>query len=288
MFRIDDPSAVAALPVPEAVGNPGYFTEGSPGTLAATLVRASFLNMVQEELISILMAAGIVPSKATYNQVLTAIKTLVKSSGFHYSGAGTIAASRALAATDIGSLLINSGNFIFTIGTPTSLGALPGDGFTMMNFGANTCGLAFAGCTYVYGSAGLSASLNVLAGESITFVAESGTSWRVATSTAGMGNLGSFTSSLGTQGWKRYPDANSPIGYTVEQWGMVSGANLTVDTTVPYPISFPNSIMQLYVTGDYTPGSGAQAYYNAATNGKSNFIVRASANISGRFLAKGY
>lgn len=78
MFRIDDPSAVAALPVPEAVGNPGFFTEGSPGTLAATLVRASFLNMVQEELISILVAGGVTPSKATYNQVLAAIRAINK------------------------------------------------------------------------------------------------------------------------------------------------------------------------------------------------------------------
>ena len=81
MFRIDDPTAATSLPVPEAAGTEGYFTEGNPvaGT-AATLVRGSFLNMIQEELRAIVVAGGLVPSKTTYNQVLAAIRALGKQS----------------------------------------------------------------------------------------------------------------------------------------------------------------------------------------------------------------
>jgi hypothetical protein len=81
MFRIDDPSAATALPVPEAPGTEGYFIEGDPvaGT-PATLVRGSFLNMIQEELRAIVVAGGLVPSKTTYNQVLAAIRALGKQS----------------------------------------------------------------------------------------------------------------------------------------------------------------------------------------------------------------
>lgn len=76
MFRIDDPSASPTLPAPEGAGTPGYWTEGNPGGgVPATLVRASFLNMLQEELVSILTAAGIAPSKTTYNQLLQALSS---------------------------------------------------------------------------------------------------------------------------------------------------------------------------------------------------------------------
>ena len=85
MRRIDDPSAAVTLPVPEAAGTEGFFTEGSPGVTPATLVRASFLNMVQEELRSIVVAGGLAPSKTTYNQVLLAIEALVQQSAGGYA-----------------------------------------------------------------------------------------------------------------------------------------------------------------------------------------------------------
>jgi hypothetical protein len=75
MFRIDDPTAAAALPDPEAAGTEAYFTEGNPGVTSATLVRASWLNMIQEELRAIVIAAGLTPSKTTYNQILTALRS---------------------------------------------------------------------------------------------------------------------------------------------------------------------------------------------------------------------
>lgn len=76
MFAIDDATAVAAMPTPEAAGTPGFFTEGNPGLgQAATYVRASWLNALQQELLFILTAAGITPSKTAYNQILTAMRS---------------------------------------------------------------------------------------------------------------------------------------------------------------------------------------------------------------------
>jgi hypothetical protein len=60
MFRIDDPSATASLPAPEAAGTEGYWTEGNPGSgVPATLERASWFNMVQEELRAVVVAGGL-------------------------------------------------------------------------------------------------------------------------------------------------------------------------------------------------------------------------------------
>lgn len=76
MFAIDDPTASATLPTPEAAGTPGFWTEGNPALgQAATYVRASFLNGLQSELLNILTAAGVTPSKTTYNQLLSSFRS---------------------------------------------------------------------------------------------------------------------------------------------------------------------------------------------------------------------
>ncbi|WP_183038672.1 hypothetical protein [Paraburkholderia tropica] len=78
MYRIDDATASTTLPTPETAGTEGYFSEGNPVTgTPATKVRGSWMNMIQEELRAIVVAAGLTPSKTTYNQVLSAIKALV-------------------------------------------------------------------------------------------------------------------------------------------------------------------------------------------------------------------
>jgi len=77
MYRIDDPTAATSLPTPEAAGTEGFFTEGNPATgTPATRVRGSWLNMLQEELRAIVVAAGLTPAKGSNAQVLAAIKAL--------------------------------------------------------------------------------------------------------------------------------------------------------------------------------------------------------------------
>jgi len=76
MFAIDDATAVAVMPTPEAAGTPGFFTEGNPALgQAATYVRASFLNALIQEMLNILTAAGITPSKTTYDQLLSSFRS---------------------------------------------------------------------------------------------------------------------------------------------------------------------------------------------------------------------
>lgn len=92
MFAIDDPTAVAVMPTPEAAGTPGFWTEGSPsGGLPATYVRASFLNMLQTELLNVIAAAAITPSKTAYDQLLTALRSNALVSGAATGAANTYA-----------------------------------------------------------------------------------------------------------------------------------------------------------------------------------------------------
>lgn len=75
MQRVDSFGNTAVLPAEEAqVNPPGYFTVGNPSSfIPATVVPAWWCNQVQEELLAVILAAGITPSKTDYNQLLEAL-----------------------------------------------------------------------------------------------------------------------------------------------------------------------------------------------------------------------
>ncbi len=84
MQRIIDATAAASLPAaPTLTGTSGYFTEGTPGVSSATRVRAWWANMVQEEMMALLTAAGITPDTTGLNntQILAAIRTIAGAAG---------------------------------------------------------------------------------------------------------------------------------------------------------------------------------------------------------------
>lgn len=78
MHRIDSSGAVAVLPAPAAVGSTvGYWSNGDPvGGIQATQLDQDWFNSVQEELVGIVVAAGLTPDKTNRAQVLTALRTL--------------------------------------------------------------------------------------------------------------------------------------------------------------------------------------------------------------------
>ena len=74
MFQTDQATAVSSLPTPAAAGTQGFFTAGNPAAgQAATILDADWLNMIQQELINVVVAAGLTPSKTTYTQVRDAV-----------------------------------------------------------------------------------------------------------------------------------------------------------------------------------------------------------------------
>ncbi|MEQ8318779.1 MAG: hypothetical protein RH946_00830 [Rhodospirillales bacterium] len=77
MFRIDNATAAASADaVPEA-GTEKHFTEGNPSTsVPATDVPAWWLNMIQDEIRAVVVAAGLTPDKDNNAQLLAAINLL--------------------------------------------------------------------------------------------------------------------------------------------------------------------------------------------------------------------
>jgi hypothetical protein len=85
MHRVDTATAAPSLPAPQAVGTPGYFTQGDPGLgTPATVPGPDFLNMLQEEMAGVVTGAGLTldATKLNHTQLLEAIIALAKAYGF--------------------------------------------------------------------------------------------------------------------------------------------------------------------------------------------------------------
>jgi hypothetical protein len=82
MQRIDNPSAVAVRPTPGPLGTPGFFTNGNPALAQeATIVDDWWANSVQEEILTVIEQAGIVPNKNNVGQLFEALNILFQGIG---------------------------------------------------------------------------------------------------------------------------------------------------------------------------------------------------------------
>jgi hypothetical protein len=77
-FQIDTPGAASSFPTPASAGTAGWFNPIAGGG-TGTIVSADWLNSIQAELLNILQAGGVTPSKTAQNQLLTALQTLFPS-----------------------------------------------------------------------------------------------------------------------------------------------------------------------------------------------------------------
>jgi hypothetical protein len=95
MYQFDDPTAVATRPAATAAGTAGWFQDGNPalGT-PASIMRSEFMNMVMAEMLGVLAAGGVTPSKSASNQLALAINTMIgaTSGGGGYMTAAAVAA----------------------------------------------------------------------------------------------------------------------------------------------------------------------------------------------------
>jgi len=112
MQRIDGPTRAATLPAPLATGTgaaaPGYFAHGDLLTgVPYTTLDPDWCNMVQEEIMGVVVAAGETPSKSDHTQLLTALQTLFVGAG---GGSGVI-----IGANEVSMPL--PGGFILKFGT---------------------------------------------------------------------------------------------------------------------------------------------------------------------------
>ncbi|HIC7208535.1 hypothetical protein [Burkholderia stabilis] len=211
MYRIDDATAATTLPTPESANAEGYFTEGNPATgTPATKVRASWLNMLQEELRGVVVGGGLTPSKTTYNQVYTAIQALIKAAAQGISSTGNISTTGKVNGVNSANLLINSSAELGNSGWSSSnfVPFLPPQG----NFGEGTYWFNNAAISST--TQDISNAIPMVAGVSLVLSAEITATGVAAgrayvymeafnSSGASLGGFGSAFAQNGT-GWTRY------------------------------------------------------------------------------------
>jgi hypothetical protein len=129
MQRVDTATAAAVVPATDPAGTPGYFTKGNPGTgTPATVPGQDWFNSVQEELVGVILAAGLTLDKTNRAQLLAALRLIggipqgiqvYNTSGLHNF---TVPTPRVLALA-WGAGGGGSGNAINTLGNPGGGGA---------------------------------------------------------------------------------------------------------------------------------------------------------------------
>lgn len=86
MYQIDNSTAATTQPASTAAGSPGFFTDGNAATgVPATVLPAEFMNSVMLELLGVLKAAGITPTKSRFDQLATAIQTIVQQGALSFA-----------------------------------------------------------------------------------------------------------------------------------------------------------------------------------------------------------
>jgi hypothetical protein len=93
-------------------------------------------------------------------------------------------------------------------------------------------------------------------------------------------------SSLTTNGWKKYPDPNSPTGYFIDQWGSIS-ASASGAVSFNFPIAFPNVF--LWATASYVFQGAGGAFLGQCNPGSATLssIPVAAFTAAGAYAAVG-
>jgi hypothetical protein len=189
MFRIDDPTAAAALPSPEAAATEGYWQEGNPGGgVAATVIRASWLNRVQELLRGVVDAAGVTATKTGYTGLLLAIRRLAG------AAVSSVSTTSAITADQAGVVQLSAAAGNITVTLPAANGAAGSPlAYTLMRLdgSANTVTIARAGADLIEGLT----SMALPVGARVVLRSDGVSNWRLGHPQPTLGGAQMFTAS---------------------------------------------------------------------------------------------
>lgn len=251
-----------------ATGTPGQATSGNPATnTPATRLPAYAWNAIQEELIAVLTAAGIVPDRTNNAQIATAIRRLVQAKTV-LADTGSVNAYVAANAPAL-TALPNSG-FVQTLTVantntgastyaPDGLAAKPllGMGLAALQ-GGEMLSKGIATLMYLVAS-------NVNSGNGAWILIEcTGGAQQVASPTQSLHavQLGQFSSSIGASGYQKLPSG------VILQWGLATTGASPVAVT--FPIAFPSACRSITLGSIYsTSPAGAQITSGFSTTGFS-------------------
>ena len=271
MYYIDGPGAT-----------PDHkFTDGDPAAgVAPTTVTDDFMNDVQQEILNVMAAAGIVPAKNTQDQLLQAIRGVGGTGVFttppqfdnSKKAATTEWVTRAL-GSNRGGLLINAntvltagevgktselyGTTTFTITLPPTVGLAPQGGavFRFVNLNAVGVTISCQGADSYPNFAQPKSSIVLLPGD--TFEVQGFNGWVITGGSYNLINSNQFRNLKQASGYQAIPNG------MILQWTQVNFAAAGQNVPVVLPVSYPTQHTGVIVTNTgsaiYAPGSNAFA-----------------------------
>lgn len=252
--------------------------------IAPTELNAAWFNAVQEELMAIIEAAGIVPSAGTRNQVLTALRsagvhqtpaqfdnsTQAATSAFvqralgNYRGFYSTASALTLTAAHVGGFMLTSGSTNYTITLPAANSIGGGGAITFTNGGTGVVSVARAGTDVININAGTATAISLQPGDTLTIVTNGSNAWAVSGGSANLLNSAAFGSSLAANGYQKLPSG------LIIQWFKTNASG-----SVVFPIAFPTGVLSVVGTAFDVSASYAEiCAYKALTNSGFTAIVQ--------------
>lgn len=316
MHRIDSSTAVPALPVPTAVGTPGYFTAGdlTKGKFPTTLT-PEWGNSVQEEIANVIEYCDFTLDKTNNGQLLQAILQIAEGTVSIGSASTTVAGTVKLsthadlvAGTDDTkastpasvALAAQSGCWSFADDTGTDGNALvvtlapaPGalvDGMTVLvrtaqpNTGAVTLNVNDLGAQPVKAQGLALTAGQLAAGQTYAFAYNAGAAAFEAVSPVRSNAAGVHSNLSGSGPWWKWDPADGEL----RMWGLYT-AQITSegDYTIEFPVIADSVQVPLASTYDPANSNSGNTTFPVVSFSTTSFVVRAQDDVGGSAAAAG-
>lgn len=262
MDRTYESGAAGSPPSAPASPSSGYPTAGNPSlAVPATKPGPWWYHMIAEELMAVVLAAGLTPDHTDTNQLLDALRAagvfqtaaqfdsdtsvatteFIKRHGVEYSTIATYVAPGTLTAAAAGQFAVLSIGGGGTMTLPSASAFVSGTSILFQANGANQI-VARQGSDLIYTSGGVSlTSITMGDGDTLLLVSNGSTNWSACGGSAQIGKSAAFGNSFAANGYQKLPS-----GFIV-QWGAAMGST-SADTTVNFPITFPSVVYAITAT----------------------------------------
>lgn len=262
-------------------GKDGFKDGNKALGILATIVNAAFMNGVQEEMLAVIEALGIVPSSADNAQLWKALQKVIGSN----LGVLVVTGNVTLTAADAGKLIVGGSASPFTVTLPLTSTVRDGAKFECVNMNAGAMTIQRQGSTDIINTSQTRTSEVLGTGDSLVVHAKPSLNmWYASGGTNQNTYAAKYAASRNTSGWQTLPSG------LIIQWGSTTGVTSASDTTQALPTTFPNASFIVIPSLAHNAGAAIEGYAVGSFVSNSQIRLRtsnASAN-SVYWIAIGY
>lgn len=305
MQRVKTATAIAEKPPYSEGGTPGYFRSGNPvADIPATVPGQDWFNMVQEELIGMLLAAGLTPSSTDEGQLGSIVTTLLNSLALkaalasptftgnpvaptpdqfdndtsiattafvqralgNLQGYRSLTAPSTLTAGDCGKRLhlAAAGGFATTL--PLVSACAQGAKIIIGNGSGVAMTVQRQGADLLYTPLAATMTTLTLAPGDTLVLENNGGGWLIYGGSAALQYAsGAFGASLAAAGYQKLPSG------LIIQWGnWTANASAGAATAVTFPMTFPSAVYSVTLSANYTSTVTTTAWKDTLTTSGFN------------------